>query len=484
VARIDEERKVRLRPQKPRRVRDERVPWSSGFKLLMHYARSTRKAGNRGTYGGKGRSSRPYLQRCAVRVTYLSNKTRGQWKAHGRYLARESATHENPVEGVGFGRDEQGIDIASRLENWQRAGDQRLWKLILSPEFGDQVELRGLTADLMKRMEKDLGTNLEWVAVEHHNTEHPHVHVVVRGVRTDGAALRMSRDYIQQGIRSAAENLCTKHLGYRTQLDALDAGRREINETRFTSLDRSIMREASNPSADFGPQYFAAIRNPTEAGLSETARIRTQHEAARLAVLQRMGLAESTGGGSWLVRRDSEQVLRTMQRTVDRQKTLAVHGVLLSDDRLPMTTFDVRDLTAIDGRILVHGEEEASGRSYLMLEGTDGQVYHIYRTPEMEEVRSRRGLQTNSFLRLRKFSTVRGPLVEIKDMGDSEAVLRNKAHFRETARQMMQRGVIPQDDGWNGWLGRYQKALVDAAFALEQQQAKERERRKSRDMGR
>ena len=104
----------------------------------------------------------------------------------------------------------RGIDIASRLENWQRAGDERLWKLIISPEFGDQVELRRLTADLMERMEKDLGTDLEWVAVEHHNTEHPHVHVVVRGVRSDGAALRMSREYIQQGIRSVAENLCTK----------------------------------------------------------------------------------------------------------------------------------------------------------------------------------------------------------------------------------------------------------------------------------
>jgi len=484
MGRTDEERKVRLRPQKPRRPRDERVAWSSGFKLLMQYARSTRKAGNRGPKGGKGRSTCPYLQRCAVRVTYLSNKTRGQWKAHGRYLARESATHENPVEGVGFGRENEAIDIAARLEDWQRSGDERLWKLIISPEFGDQVELRRLTSDLIKRMETDLGTDLEWVAVEHHNTEHPHAHVVVRGIRSDGAGLRMSREYIQQGIRSAAENLCTKQLGYRTELDAENAERREISESRFTSLDRRIMREASNPSADFGPQYFTVIRNPAEAGLSETARLRAHHEAARLAVLHRMGLAESTGGGSWLVRRDSEQVLRAMQRTADRQKTLAVHGVLLSDDRLPMTTIDVRDLTAIDGRILVHGEEEASGRSYMMLEGTDGQVYHIYRTPEMEELRSQRGLQTNSFVRLRKSSTFRGPSVEIHDMGDSEAILRNKDHLRETASEMIRRGVYPQDGGWNGWLGRYQKALADAAFALEQRQAKERERRKARDVGR
>jgi hypothetical protein len=78
----------------------------------------------------------------------------------------------------------------------------------------------------------------------------------------------------------------------------------------------------------------------------------------------------------------------------------------LSDDRLPMATLDIRDLSSIDRRILVHGEEEASGRSYLMLEGTDGQ-----------------------------------------DMGDSEAILRNKAHLRETAREMIRRGVYPQDGG-------------------------------------
>ncbi len=450
----------------------------------MYYARSSRKSATAAPPAEKWRSTRPYLQRCAVRATYLNNKTRGQWKAHGRYLARESATHENPVEGVGFGREDQKIDVASGLADWQRAGDERMWKLIISPEFGDLADLRRLTGELMERMEKDLGTDLEWVAVEHHNTEHPHVHVVIRGVRSDGTGLRMSREYIQQGIRSAAEHLCTRQLGFRTELDAADAERREISESRFTSLDRRIMREASNPNADFGLQYFEVVRNPTEPGLSEMARLRTQHEASRLAVLHRMGLAESTGGASWLVRRDCEQVLRAMQRSADRQRTLAAHGVLLSDDRLPMTTLDVRELTSIDGRILVHGEEEASGRSYLMLESTEGHVYHVYRTPEMEELRSQRGLQTNSFIRLRKLSTVRGPVVEIKDMGDSEAILTNKAHLRETAREMTRRGVYPQDAGWNGWLGRYQKALVDTAFALEQEKAKERERRRSRGMGR
>ena len=213
MARNDGERKTRLWPPKPRAPRNERAAWSSGFKLLMHYARMSRKTGNR-TTAGRRKGACSYHQRCAVRVTYLNNKTRGQWQAHGRYLARESATFENDAKAVGFNRENDEIDIVRQLEGWQGAGDVRLFKLIVSPEFGDQVELSRLTRGLIEQMEEDLGTDLEWIAVKHHNTEHPHVHIVVRGVRGDGQSLRLSRDYVQQGIRSIAQDLCTRQLGY------------------------------------------------------------------------------------------------------------------------------------------------------------------------------------------------------------------------------------------------------------------------------
>jgi hypothetical protein len=177
MARTDEVREFRLRPTKPRVVRNEGAAWSNGFKLLMHYARSSRKTSNRGA-GGKGKGTRPYHQRCAIRVTYLKNRIRGQWRAHGRYLARESATFDDDAKAVGFNRESTGVDIARQLENWQGAGDEILWKLIVSPEFGDRVDLSRLSCDLIKQMEKDLGTELEWAAVEHHNTEHRHVHMV------------------------------------------------------------------------------------------------------------------------------------------------------------------------------------------------------------------------------------------------------------------------------------------------------------------
>ena len=84
-----------------------------------------------------------------------------------------------------------------------------------------------------------------------------------------------------------------------------------------------------------------------------------------------MGLAEFAGPNAWLVRGDFEDVLRAMQRVGDRQKTLAAHGVVMSDERLPVATLDYRNLKSVEGRVLVHGEEEAgreAGRSYLMLQ--------------------------------------------------------------------------------------------------------------------
>jgi len=221
----------------------------------------------------------------------------------------------------------------------------------VSPEFGDRVDLSRLTRDLITQMEKDLDTDLEWVAAEHHNTEHPHVHVVIRGVRDSGETLRLSREFVQQGIRSMASDLCTRQLGYRTELDGPEAERREVNEKRFTLIDRRLLKDAQGFSPDVGARFFTVSRNPAQTGLSDMARSRTRHDVARLAVLRQMGLAESTGPNSWRVRRDFKQILRAMQRTSDSQRTLAAHGVLMSDERLRIEVLDLTQVTSVEGTV-------------------------------------------------------------------------------------------------------------------------------------
>jgi hypothetical protein len=312
-------------------------------------------------------------------------------------------------------------------------------------------------------MEKDVGTKLEWVAVTHFNTEHPHVHIALRGIREDRSALDLPRDYVRHGVRAIAEDLCTRQLGHRNQLDAIESERREIEERRFTSLDRAIngANTVELMESESNAESFVILRSG-----ENTRRARDQHIDARLLVLRQMGLAEPAGDRAWRVRRDFETVLKAMQRSADRQKMLAAHGALLSDERLPFVVLDMRKLKTLEGRVLAHGEEElgkGAGRHYLLLEGTDAKVHLVYYTPEMEEARSRGKLRANSFIRLQKQFENGRPALEIEDSGNAERVLRNKRHLGEKAKTFAVNGIVPPEDGWGGWLGRYQAAVKIAA---------------------
>jgi type IV secretory pathway VirD2 relaxase len=461
----DQEKPFRLRPRKPTRVRrgSEVGAWSSLYKAVMRQARMTRtrRAASRGS---SAPPRKPYFQRCAIRATYTRNSTRGQWAAHGRYLSREGTQREDGQLPTGFNREQESINIPSRLNTWQQAGDEQIWKIIISPEFGERDDLQKLTCELMRRVEAHrLGAALEWVAIAHFNTEHPHVHVALRGVDRAGQPVRFRREFIQHGIRQIAENLCTQQLGYRTEFDAAFTEQREVEQHRFTSLDRSISHLASAVGAGDAQDFRVAAPEPQPRRPTTRAEVHNRNVRARLTVLQRMGLAEPTGGNEWRVRRDVESVLRGMQRVSDRQRTLAGHGTPLSDERLRIEATDGREWKVIEGRVLVHGEEE-NGRGYLMVEGTDACVHHVFYTPEIEAARNRGQLRTNSFVRLRRHASGGTPLIAINDFGSAELLLKNKGYMRALARLLEGQGMVPEEHGWGGWLGRYQAAVRKTAL--------------------
>jgi len=182
----DDNLTIRIRPIRPPRSRTGEVAaWSTALTTILRYARSTRHGR---TVPAAGHTKpRTGSQRCAIRVIYSRNSTPRQWRAHGRYIARESVTGDH--RHAGFDSQGQSVDPAVTLDRWQTARDPRLWKLIISPEFGERIDLQRLTRDLTNKMESDLGTKLEWVAVVHLNTEHPHVHVALRVF--DRTALRL-----------------------------------------------------------------------------------------------------------------------------------------------------------------------------------------------------------------------------------------------------------------------------------------------------
>jgi hypothetical protein len=133
-------------------------------------------------------------------------------------------------------------------------------------------------------MEKDLDTRLEWVAVDHWNTEHPHVHLIVRGVRDDGENLVISRDYIKEGMRDRARDLITQELGPRTDYEIRHAIERQVEAERWTNLDRQLARDGYRtgvidmaPSPDRQPDEFHALK------------------VGRLRKLETLGLADQVG---------------------------------------------------------------------------------------------------------------------------------------------------------------------------------------------
>jgi type IV secretory pathway VirD2 relaxase len=407
-----------------------------------------------GGAGGSARVPRTFNQRVAVRVNYSANKNPGQWKAHGRYLARESATQGGRAAEAGFNANDQNVGIATILDSWQSAGDERLFKIIVSPEFGDRLNLQLLARELMQRMERDLGTQLEWVAAVHHNTEHPHVHIAVRGVDEKGRPLRLPREFIRGGLRGRAEEIATEALGYRSPAHAQEAQRRETFQNRYTSLDR-IMQHNNDGSSS----HFAVTANPNAEDPSESAQLLQKHLAARLMHLQTMGLAQLVAPHQWHVQADFEKVLRTLQQSGDRQKMLAAHGALVSDKRLPLQVTTLRLLQSVAGRVLLHTEDEQTGKRYMLVEGTDAKVHLIYHTDAVEEARKQGKLGVGNFIRIEKRFAKKKPVLHVEDMGDASALLQNSSYFLKEAELLLRKGFHDVQPVWGGWLGQYQAKL-------------------------
>src|SRR5690606_12948772 len=112
--------------------------------------------------------------------------------------------------------------------------DRHHFRFIVSPEDAAGMrDLKGFTRDLLTRMESDLGTRLDWQAVEHWNTDNPHVHIIVRGVGDDGRDLVISRDYIREGMRAQAREIVTQELGLRTDLEIRQSIERQVEAERW-----------------------------------------------------------------------------------------------------------------------------------------------------------------------------------------------------------------------------------------------------------
>jgi type IV secretory pathway VirD2 relaxase len=173
--------------------------------------------------------------------------------AHLRYLERDGVTRDGE-KGQVYSAEPDAEDGRAFLERGHE--DRHQFRFIVSAEEGVELsDLRATTRDLMKQMEADLGTKLDWIAVDHHNTGHPHTHIIVRGVTDDGKTLNIAGDYIAHGVRERAIEIVTLELGRQTEQEVTRSLEREADADRFTRLDRMLIAEqqSRNEFADLRP---------------------------------------------------------------------------------------------------------------------------------------------------------------------------------------------------------------------------------------
>jgi type IV secretory pathway VirD2 relaxase len=314
----DDEPGLRLRSLKPGQARGPKglVPWWVRAERRLNAASVTRRLSKISRNGGGRRklraASRPYGRRSVVKTSFRRNGHKGGWVRHARYLTREHAQREQE-RGLGFDGASNEIDMVGIVREWERK-DPLIWSLIISPEDGERIDLRQHARDLVAGMERDLGTRLEWVAIDHHNTDDAHIHLLIRGVRDDGQTLTLDRDYIMRGLRELSQELIERELGPRLEPEILLARERTVDREQWTEIDRALERRA-------GTDRVVSYENFEP--YSEGARIRAEQEIKRLQFLEKLGLAQRVSERSWELSTEHEPELRRRQREHDIIKSRA-----------------------------------------------------------------------------------------------------------------------------------------------------------------
>ncbi|HXW71008.1 MAG TPA: DUF3363 domain-containing protein [Methylocella sp.] len=375
---------------RPGRIRQGNDGARRSKSFVGEVMRAAKKAGHRGrvfgrssgtlrrsTFGRGRRAALSFSSRSpSRRVVIMARIVRHHGKRfrsaplakHVAYLKREGVTRDGTdaqMFDAGSG-DADPKAFADRCED-----DRHHFRFMVSPEdAGQMADTHAFTRELMKDAERDLGTRLDWIAVDHWNTDNPHIHVLVRGRADDGEDLVISRDYISQGFRGRAAERVTLELGPRTEHEIRAGLEKEAEAERWTSLDRSL-REISDEGG--------GVVDLRPGGAGEDPELR-RLMIGRATKLERLGLAEQVSPGQWTLKPGLEPALRDLGILGDIIKTM--HRAMSGADREPgiagFALHGDQPSERVLGRLVERGlHDELKGTAYAVIEGVDGRTHHL-----------------------------------------------------------------------------------------------------------
>jgi type IV secretory pathway VirD2 relaxase len=303
--------------------------------------------------------------------------------AHLRYLERDGVTRDGE-RGKAYSAFENEADGKAFVERGRE--DRHQFRFIVAPEDATEMaDLRGFTRDLMRQMELDLATRLDWIAVDHHNTGHPHTHIIVRGVLDDGRILNIAGDYIAHGIRHRASELVTRELGHQSEIELQTKVQNEVEAERVTRLDKMLLSEQQE-------QGVVDLR-PGE-GATFLVRENRNLMIGRVRHLERYGVATELEPGRWALSDRAEQVLKELDHRNEVinsvRRALTTNGLAEERGISQFVLHGEGSGEKIVGQVLAKGlaGDEMGERVYLVVDGIDGRVHHMeFKDPaRIEEV--------------------------------------------------------------------------------------------------
>jgi len=273
-----------------------------------------------------------------------------------------------------------------------QVGDKRMWKLIVSPEASDKVDLKEHAIKFMAGIERDLGRKLHWIAIDHYNTANYHIHFCIRGVDTNGLEFTIDKDYIKQGARNISKDILTEKLGIRTDEYMLERRARVIKAKHITELDRIIEKRLNS-------DHFINIEHGSNRSVDQEKRLQIM---ARLEFLESLGLARKDSSVSWHVDPTFLNYLKFIQEQSDIIKLLNKHKENIIDQDLPLVVDKLPEIgDTIIGKVIGTGLNESNeDLRYIMIEGIDGHNHYITANNKIMKLRDNRELASGDIISL------------------------------------------------------------------------------------
>lgn len=321
----------------------------AGLAALYYFSKYHNGKSFGGKSGGYGASVKRYAidrrQNCTVKMHY-SYSMDAHKEQINRYLQRE-----------GTGKDGKGAELYGCDEKEYREHMvSKNFRIFLSPG-SDKVTLSALATTFIKQLELQTGYTLYWLAAEHYNTAHPHVHLLINGKDKNGQDVYIAPDLVKTYMRDIARDICTSLVGSRTDEQIREEKRNQLKAARYIKLDHEI-------------ESLMFTNNTVD-----TKSIFTKKELllTRLEYLHTMGVCKKDGK-KYIFEKDWIDALKNVGRY---NVYLDARNELHYTSKYDFTLFRAEEKNVSGIVTKVYRMQEDSDANAVVVESIDGKAYFI-----------------------------------------------------------------------------------------------------------